>query len=267
MSCYGTNVITALTAQNTTGAQGIHPSSPEFVIQQINSVLDDLHLDALKTGMLYDVHCVLAVVGALKSRDSRWPLVCDPVCISTSGHSLLDPSALHVLVEQLFPLTTVITPNTFEAAFILSRGKPGSTAITGILGMLVTSQALLELGAGAVLITGGTLWFSYEEIHAFLATHLEVEAFYYGMIRDDMEILRLPSQSMHEEDTTFIVDLLCEKSLKVSLFVQPPIMMNSTHGTGCTLSAAIACNLAQKMEREIFYTHSRCSSFPCPASS
>ncbi|KAK0442921.1 pyridoxamine kinase [Armillaria borealis] len=85
-------------------------------------------MDALKTGMLFDTEITKAVVHTLKTHygGNVPPLVCDPVCVSTSGHSLLNPDAIGVMVKELFPLVTLITPNKSEAKLLLAYGRPGA---------------------------------------------------------------------------------------------------------------------------------------------
>ncbi|KAI0296853.1 hypothetical protein BC826DRAFT_1003347 [Russula brevipes] len=105
LGCYGTSVLTALTAQNTKGVQAVQAVPPSFVEQQLESVLSDIN-----------------VVAALKARPSLLPsLVMDPVCVSTSGHALLEPDAIGTFVSELLPLAAVLTPNTSEAALLLQH--------------------------------------------------------------------------------------------------------------------------------------------------
>ena len=103
---YGMSAITALTAQNTLGVQGVLPTPPEFVTAQLDSVFADITPDAIKVGMLGNAGIVRAVAAALRKR-SGIPLVVDPVMISTSGHALLEPEAVAALLGELMPLATV----------------------------------------------------------------------------------------------------------------------------------------------------------------
>ncbi|TFY78234.1 hypothetical protein EWM64_g5775, partial [Hericium alpestre] len=94
--CYGTSAITALTAQNTTGVQDVHGVPPSFVDQQLRSIMNDISIKAIKIGMLFSADVVRTVVQTLRALYSATPpppLVCDPVCVSTSGHTLLHPDA------------------------------------------------------------------------------------------------------------------------------------------------------------------------------
>ena len=125
-------------------------------------VLEDVHIRAMKTGMLFDATSIRAVVRVLKSHyegPDMPPLVCDPVCVSTSGHTLLASDAVEVMVSELFPLTYLVTPNKAEAELILStRGHPVS--INNIDDMLKAADDLLKLGPKVVLLK---LWSSKAE--------------------------------------------------------------------------------------------------------
>lgn len=109
---FGTTAVTVLTAQNTTGVRGISPVDPDFVQAQVEAVLEDFHVDAVKIGMLYSVPIierVRAIIAALKV-----PVVLDPVFLSKAGSPLLQPDAVDAM-KTLFEHVTVITPNQHEA--------------------------------------------------------------------------------------------------------------------------------------------------------
>jgi hydroxymethylpyrimidine/phosphomethylpyrimidine kinase len=147
---YGMSAITALTAQNTVGVQGIFDISPDFVREQIRSVMTDIGADAAKTGMLSNAAIVKAVAGAV--REFRIPnLVVDPVMIARSGDPLLAPEARKALVLELLPLATVITPNVFEAEAILGR------RIDGLDEMKAAARELINTGCRWVVLKGGSL--------------------------------------------------------------------------------------------------------------
>ncbi len=117
---YGMSAITALTAQNTVGVQGIYAVSPEFVTEQIKSIMTDIGTDAAKTGMLANEQIVKAVVEAVKKFNIP-NLVVDPVMVAKSGDPLLSETAQSVIKDQLIPLATVITPNVFEDETMLNK--------------------------------------------------------------------------------------------------------------------------------------------------
>ncbi|MGE5247855.1 MAG: bifunctional hydroxymethylpyrimidine kinase/phosphomethylpyrimidine kinase, partial [Verrucomicrobiota bacterium] len=117
---HGMSVITALTAQNTVGVQGIFDVSPEFVRRQMESVLTDIGADAVKTGMLSNAAIVQAVADGIRGFGVT-NLVVDPVMVAKSGDPLLTGDAREAIREELLPLATVITPNLFEAETLLGR--------------------------------------------------------------------------------------------------------------------------------------------------
>lgn len=147
---YGTSAITALTAQNTVGVQGVFDISPEFVRMQIRSIMEDIGTDAAKTGMLSNAAIVRAVAEAV--RDFRIPnLVVDPVMVARSGDFLLAPDARRAVREELLPLATVITPNLFEAEALLER------KIDGLGAMRQAARELNTTGCRWVVLKGGRL--------------------------------------------------------------------------------------------------------------
>lgn len=145
---YGTSVISALTAQNSLGVSAIEAVSASFVAKQLQALLVDMNISAVKTGMLHSAEIIEVVVKAL--RDQALPLVVDPVMISSSGKRLLDEKAVTVLIEQLLPQTLLLAPNLDEAAALLNTA-PAETD----LDMIDQARALLELGPKAVLVKGG----------------------------------------------------------------------------------------------------------------
>jgi hydroxymethylpyrimidine/phosphomethylpyrimidine kinase len=142
--CHGMSAIVALTAQNTTGVTAVHEVPPDFVRAQLEAVVEDLGVDAAKTGMLFSAPLIETVADFLAEHPV--PLVVDPVMVASSGARLLQDDAVETLVERLFPLATVITPNLLEAqalsnSLLLSRWQ--------------LAERLHELGAAAVVVTGG----------------------------------------------------------------------------------------------------------------
>jgi hydroxymethylpyrimidine/phosphomethylpyrimidine kinase len=141
---HGTTAIVALTAQNTREVTAVHELRPEFVRAQLDAVERDMGLDAAKTGMLYSGTIIEVVAGWLE--EHPLPLVVDPVMLASSGVRLLEDDAVGVLVERLFPLATVVTPNLLEAQAITARESSSQAEL---------AEALVELGAAAALVTGG----------------------------------------------------------------------------------------------------------------
>ena len=195
LGCYGMSAITAITAQNTLGVSAIQALPASLLTQQIDAVTTDIGVDAVKIGMLHDPDVVLAVAAAIR-RYGWTKVVLDPVMVATSGDALIARETVAVLVRELFPLATVVTPNLDEAALLLGRPVTRETELAQ------AASDLLALGAPAMLLKGG---------------HLAGEE---------------------------LVDLLLEAGRPPQRYASARIASGNTHGTGCTLSSAIACHLA-----------------------
>lgn len=195
LGCFGMTAITALTAQNTLGVRSIHGVPPAMLRDQIDAVVEDIGVDAVKIGMLHAPEVVQTVAEAIDRH--RLPhVVLDPVMVATSGAVLIGDAAVEVLVRELFPRAAVVTPNLDEAALL--TGRP----LADEQGMAVAADTLLARGARAVLVKGG----------------------------------HLPG--------TEVVDLLAFDGGARHWMRGPRIASANTHGTGCTLSSAIAAQLA-----------------------
>jgi hydroxymethylpyrimidine/phosphomethylpyrimidine kinase len=140
--CHGMSAIVALTAQNTTGVTAVHELPSEFVRAQLQAVFEDIGVDAAKTGMLFSAELIATVADFLAEHPV--PLVVDPVMVASSGARLLRDDAAATLVERLFPLATVITPNLMEAQALVEGEERTELA-----------ERLHDLGARAVIVTGG----------------------------------------------------------------------------------------------------------------
>lgn len=150
LGVFGTSAITALTAQSTTEVRGVLTVPAGFVKMQIDTVLDDFDVAAVKTGMLANAEIIEAVASVLKARPR--PAVIDPVMIASSGAELIDASAISAFASSLFPLARVITPNLPEAERLL--GVPYGSLET-LDSMIDAGRTLLRSGAEAALIKGG----------------------------------------------------------------------------------------------------------------
>ncbi len=199
---FGTSVVSALTAQNTLGVQALAPVAPEFVALQLRTLLADMPIAAVKTGMLYSAKVICAVLAELPA---HLPLVVDPVLVSSSGRRLLDHEGEQVLREQLLPRATLLTPNLDEAAALLQ-----CQTATSELDIIDQARALLDLGPQAVLIKGG-------HGEGPMATDLLLLSDYLVVPGDDRQFV----------------------------FNSSRLRVSNSHGTGCTLSAAICANLAK----------------------
>ncbi len=197
---YGMSVITALTAQNTTGVYGITEASPEFVALQIECVFNDIRPDAVKIGMVSNIEIIKKIAEKLVEYNAA-NIVADPVMVSTSGSRLLSDDAVNTLKQTLLPLADLITPNIPEAE-VLSGIK-----ITDRDEMAAAAAKISEETKKAVLIKGGHL----------------------STCSDDL--LFFPDGSMKWYESKRIDN-------------------DNTHGTGCTLSSAIACALAEGASME-----------------
>jgi hydroxymethylpyrimidine/phosphomethylpyrimidine kinase len=140
--CHGMSAIVALTAQNTTGVTAVHEVPPDFVTAQLEAVFEDIGVDAAKTGMLFSRDLIESVADYLAEHPV--PLVVDPVMVASSGAKLLQDDAVEALVNRLFPLATVVTPNLYEAEALVGAGTRRAMA-----------ERIHQLGALAVIVTGG----------------------------------------------------------------------------------------------------------------
>lgn len=198
LGCYGMTAITALTAQNTQGVRAIHGVPAHFLKEQLAAVIEDIGVDAVKIGMLHAPEVVAAVAWAIDTyRLER--VVLDPVMVATSGAALIESATIHVLVTELFPRASVITPNLDETALLL--GRP----VRQVEELDAACTDLLNQGAQAVLLKGG---------------HLGGE---------------------------WLTDVLAMAGEPAAAWLRlrgPRIASHNVHGTGCTLSSAIAAHLA-----------------------
>ncbi|MFH1146443.1 MAG: bifunctional hydroxymethylpyrimidine kinase/phosphomethylpyrimidine kinase [Pseudomonadota bacterium] len=173
LGAYGSSVITALTAQNTKGVQGIHPVPAAFVRDQIRSVLSDIGADAVKTGMLANAEIISAVAAEIKSYRVE-KLVVDPVLFAKGGAALTEPAALPALTKDLLPLAHIVTPNMAEASAM------AGIKLKSVDDMEKAARKIHDLGAANVLVKGGHLTgepvdvlFDGEDFHHFRAERVE----------------------------------------------------------------------------------------------
>ena len=148
LGVYGASIITAITAQNTRAVTAVQGMTPDLVAAQLDAVLDDIAIDAVKIGMLADPEIVSVVAEKLVGFEG--PIVLDPVMIAKSGDALLTDDAVQYLIDRLIPLATVLTPNLPEAARLVNQPMAETLAE-----VLAQGQAVLTLGATAVVMKGG----------------------------------------------------------------------------------------------------------------
>ena len=147
---FGMSAITAVTVQDTRKVYDIQELYPEIVHDQITCLLDDIEIHAVKIGMVSSIELIQAIAKALKAVKPP-PIVLDPVMISKSGYRLLNQDAQDALIQHLFPLAEVITPNTYEAQALIGRN------IKNIDDMKNAALDILKLGAKKVVVKGGHL--------------------------------------------------------------------------------------------------------------
>ncbi len=192
---FAMSVITAITAQSTQGVFSIEDISPSMIKRQINVIFDDIDVNVIKIGMVSKIESIKAIADSLREVRNLPPIILDPVMVSKNGFNLLSKDAKKILIDNLFPLSTLVTPNILEAQEIINK------KIYTVDDMKKAAKEIFNLGPKAVLIKGG---------------HLDGDA----------------------------IDVLYD-GIKYTTFKEHRLSNNNTHGTGCTLSSAIASNIAK----------------------
>lgn len=198
LGCYAATAITAVTVQNTLGVEAVHPVPIDIIKGQIEAVLSDIGADAVKIGMLHSAEVVLTVAEMLRKYKMK-NVVLDPVMVSTSGHRLIEESAIETLQKELIPLARVITPNIPEAEILL-----GGVRIEAQDALPEAARKLAYIYNVSVLLKAGHL--SDEKLIDYL----------------------------YDNETGILLELPSER-----------IQTRNTHGTGCTMSSALAALLAK----------------------
>lgn len=196
LGCYATSVLTALPVQNTQGVRKIYPIPVEAVADQIEAVLDDIFPNAIKIGMVHTPELAEVIVHTLK-KYPKIPIVFDPVMVATSGHRLIEEETISTIVDQLFPIAEIITPNMDEAAILADM------EVKTLEDMETAGKKILKYGCKNILLKGG------------------------------------------HQDTPKITSLLLGKNGESISFETEKFTTSNTHGSGCTLSSAIAAFLAR----------------------
>ena len=191
---YAMSAITALTAQNTTGVRGIQESTPDFLQQQLDAIFEDIYPDAVKIGMVSSSELIRVIADRLKFYGAA-NVVVDPVMVATSGSALMKNDAVQTLIDELLPLSTLVTPNIPEAQVL------SGLTIESKSDMIAAAKKIGDSYPCAVLLKGGH---SINDANDLLYAH--------------GELLWFEGKRIHNPNT---------------------------HGTGCTLSSAIAANLAK----------------------
>ena len=197
IGCYGMSVVTALTAQNTRGVNGIHAVPPAFAVEQIEAVLSDIGADAVKIGMLYSAELIEAVAAALNKHGAK-KIVLDPVMVAQSGDKLLQDDAVVAIKADLMPLAEVVTPNLPEAVVLTGQtiqSRQDVESAARALAVHGSRSILIKVGHGDEHQSNDLLYLAGEDRQAWLAAER--------------------------------------------------IQTRNNHGTGCTLSSAIAAYMAR----------------------
>jgi hydroxymethylpyrimidine/phosphomethylpyrimidine kinase len=196
LGCYATSVLTALPVQNTMGVRNIYPIPIEAVADQIEAVLDDIVPQAIKIGMVHTPQLVEIIVKTL-NKYPKIPIVFDPVMVATSGHRLIEEETINTIVEKLFPIADIITPNMDEASILAGMD------VKTLEDMQAAGKKILKSGCKNILLKGG-----------------------------------------HQESPT-VTSIFFEEYGKQYFFETEKFITKNTHGSGCTLSSAIAAYLAR----------------------
>lgn len=196
LGCYATSVLTALPVQNTQGVRAIYPIPVQAVKEQITAIFDDIPPSAIKIGMVHTRELAEIIAEAL-SPYPEIPVVLDPVMVATSGDTLIEEDTISCIIEKLFPLAAVITPNMDEAAILAKM------PVNELQDMYLAGPKLLKLGCQSALVKGGHL------------------------------------------TTPVLTSLFFEQKGSISTYEFEKFETQNTHGSGCTLSSAIASFLAR----------------------
>ena len=215
---YAMSAITALTAQNTMGVTDIMEVTPEFLGKELDAIFTDIYPDAVKLGMLSDVHLMQVTTAKLREYKAKH-VVIDPVMVATSGSRLMKEDAIQFMKDELFPLAEIITPNIPEAECLTKMTISGE-------------QDMVDAGIALYLqVKERKQYLSGEPVNTDIFNEQETAILVKGghRINDANDILVIKDR---------VITIRAERIDNVN-----------THGTGCTLSSAIACNLA--MEKTI----------------
>jgi len=208
--CYASSAITAITVQNTLGVTAVHAVPVEYIQQQIEAVLEDIDANSVKIGMLHSSEVTICVADMIKKYKIK-DVVVDPIMVSTSGHRLIEESAIETLTSELLPLARVITPNIPEAEILL-----GGKALDKQSQLYDSARELGEKYGTSVLLKAGHL--TEEKL---------VDIFYNN---EEKTITELPSIRVNTKNT---------------------------HGTGCTMSSALASFIAKGLTLDEAARHAK----------
>ena len=215
LGVYGATAITAITAQNTQGVNSQFALEPQMVYDQIAAVMDDIEPSVVKIGMLSNTAIVEAVAKALHDYKPSF-IILDPVIVSSTGHRLLSIEAQETIKEKLIPIADLLTPNIPEMKALTD------SSLLSLEEKKEAAQQLFNLGAKAILLKGG-----HEE----------------GEMKTDVLFL---SHRVSKSPSSVSMSM----SESMSVYASETVVTKNTHGTGCTLSSAIAAFIARGLSLE-----------------
>lgn len=219
LGVYGATAITAITAQNTQGVNSQFALEPQIVYDQIAAVMDDIEPSVVKIGMLSNTAIVEAVAKALHDYKPSF-IILDPVIVSSTGHRLLSIEAQETIKEKLIPIADLLTPNIPEMKALTD------SPLSSLEEKKEAAQQLFKLGAKAILLKGG-----HEE----------------GEVKTDVLFL---SHRVSKSPSHRVAETTSSESVSMSVYSSETVVTKNTHGTGCTLSSAIAALIARGLSLE-----------------
>jgi hydroxymethylpyrimidine kinase / phosphomethylpyrimidine kinase / thiamine-phosphate diphosphorylase len=214
LGVYGCSAITAITVQNTKQITQIFPIPSDIVLKQIKLILEDIKIDSIKIGMVYDESIITKIHDVLK--DENIPIIIDPIFISTSGQYLIKPDAIKTFIQKLLSIATITTPNINETIKLSGMKIKTNEDIQKAL------QKIKEFGPKNVIIKGVT----YEEGREKG-----------GEGGEDVK-------QSHKKSIDFLID----ENLKIREFSNPLLQIPENHGSGCSFSTALSAFIAKGYE-------------------
>ena len=263
---YSASAITAVTVQNTLGVEAVHPVPIEIITAQIKAVLSDIGADAVKIGMLHSAEVVLAVRDSLLTAEAEgwlprpYNIVLDPVMVSTSGHRLIEESAIRVLTQELLPLARVITPNIPEAEILIGRKITSQEELPAVARELsalasgasaasetaetTASETAASEKAAATTVAAAVSRAAATTVSAAAAPETSETASTASATATSRPVSVL-MKAGHLSDDHLVDYFYNAEEDRIVELPSERIHTPNTHGTGCTLSSALASYLAQ----------------------
>ena len=247
--CYGMGVVTGLTVQNTLGVSDVMPVPADFLYRQIDEILCDIRPDAIKVGMIVSAEQIDVVVKLIE-RHGLENIIVDPVIAPTSGVEFAGDKVLKALIEKLFPLSTLVTPNLPEAKRICEiigcqnlklegNGQMQAQAKSKFQSQIKTQVQSQSQFQSQTLIHGNSANLSAPELACFIGQSCGCNVLIKGGHAEDYHATDYLWTASDENRIGCMVEFKCER-----------IDATSSHGTGCALSSSIAANMAKGLTLE-----------------